>query len=83
MSYIDEGTPEKLWEKYNDNGEIIYNDFLSYYQFSLRGVAIGIEKVWILKNPMHLVEIDNNPIPPQSFRYISNNSFKKMAGNDD
>ena len=71
---IEEGAPSEMWEKVKKNAGISKNEFDAYYQNSTSGVAIYIDNVWTLPQPIELSALRNSLegfYPPQSFRYTS------------
>ena len=78
VSYLDENTPKNLWGKYKNIGGIMYEDFFSYYNSSEKGLAIGIDKVKTLKNPIQLNSLKKGLKAPQSFSYLPEEDFKKL-----
>ncbi|MCH8157425.1 MAG: ASCH domain-containing protein [Nitrospinae bacterium] len=79
VSYIDEDVPSNLWSKYNNVGGIRHDDFISYFQSSEKGTAIGVGKIKILKKPIPLSHLNKNLRAPQSFLYLSEKDFNKIS----
>ncbi|KPA09841.1 ASCH domain protein [Candidatus Magnetomorum sp. HK-1] len=64
----------KLWKKVYNLAGISRKDFEKYYCGNSKGVGIFIENTWKYSKPFSLVELRknlNNFIPPQSFRYAT------------
>jgi len=78
VSYIDQDSPEELWARYNDVGGLIYEEFKDYYSSSARGVAIGVGKVYALRNPISLSNLAKSLTAPQSFVYLTNNELETI-----
>jgi len=78
VSHVDEDSPKKLWGRYNKVGGIFYKQFWSYYSSSPRGIAIGVRKVYALRNPLELSTLGKSLCVPQSFKYLTESAFNKI-----
>ena len=67
---VDEGKPAELWKKYQRVGCIDESSFNSYYAGAKSGVAIGVDCVTLLDEPVRLSAIRRDLVPPQSFCYL-------------
>lgn len=79
VSYIEKDDPSSLWSKYNHIGGIAYDDFISYFQNSESGIAIGVGEIKKLSSPISLFELNKKLCPPQSFLYLSEKDFNKIC----
>lgn len=64
--------PTALWDKFNQVGGIDKLSFFSYYQSSVEGYTLCIDKVVTFANPIDPVAAIPGFVPPQSFRYLEN-----------
>jgi predicted transcriptional regulator len=75
---------QSLWEAVKDHAGVSEEEFSNYYQGVQTGVAIFIQNVWLLSEPLHLAQMKKNFKnfhPPQSFRYTSiNTTIKYLSG---
>ncbi len=63
-----------LWEIVKNHAGVSQEEFSDYYQGVQTGVAIFIQDIWLLSEPLHLTQIKKDfkdLYPPQSFRYTS------------
>jgi len=67
---VDECSTEGLWQRYEHVGGIDRADFIAYYMGRDRGVALLIDEVHPLDDPVELREIGDGLLPPQSYRYL-------------
>lgn len=74
VSYVDEDDPSLLWSRHRSYGGITRDDFDEYYLERDRGIAIGVEAVVRLEEPLPLRTL-GDIVPPQSFRYLSDEVF--------
>jgi predicted transcriptional regulator len=71
--------PKRLWGSVRDYVGMTQNDFDKYYDGALKGIAIYIDKVWILPTPLGLQKLRKNLSwfnPPQSYHYLSSQQIK-------
>lgn len=78
VDYVDEDTPEGLWERYGDGGDIDREAFQAYYLAVDRGVAIGVGKVSQLPNPIPVAALADSLRVPQSFSYLASEAFERL-----
>lgn len=78
VSHIDEDSPKKLWARYNTIGGIFHKEFWSYYSSSNRGIAIGVGKISVLRNPLPLSTLGKSLPVPQNFMYLTESAFYKI-----
>jgi predicted transcriptional regulator len=76
---IQEASPRELWERYWRVGGICEDTFNTYYQGSYKGVAIEIDKVVSLREPLRLRNLSETLSPPQSFLYLSGALFHQIV----
>ena len=79
LSYIDKDFPKKLWTRYKAVGGIPYEEFQTYYACTVQGVAIGIGKVYALRNPVSLKSLSKSLVAPQNFIYLTPDSIKPFT----
>jgi len=79
VSHITLASPHELWGKYQQVAGIGKRVFQEYFKGANEAVAIGIESVMILSNPVALHKISKELTPPQSFTYLSEALFKKVC----
>ena len=75
---IEEETPSKLWKRYKEVGGIKRNLFRQYYSNSFQGVAIEVDKVFTLNEPVSLSTLGRSIGPPQSFAYLNSESLQRL-----
>jgi len=78
VAYVDEDSPERLWNRYGMDGGISYDELRAYYACSRRGIAIGVGKVRVFRKPVSLSAVYDAPTPPQSFTYLSADAFETV-----
>jgi predicted transcriptional regulator len=78
VNKISEGAPGEIWEKYRSMGGIKIEDFIKYYTDTSSAVAIEIDDLHILNNPVPLKSISENLAPPQSYSYLPKELFMKL-----
>jgi predicted transcriptional regulator len=67
---VEQDAPEELWRRYQDEGGIARESFMSYYGRRSSGVAIKVGDVFGLRRPRPLSSLGRGLVPPQSFRYL-------------
>lgn len=77
---VDECSPESLWQRYERVGGIARADFAAYYTGRDRGVALLIDEVHALDDPLELREIGDGLLPPQSYRYLEPGVSTALVG---
>lgn len=75
VSVIEEGAPTDLWERFGHIGGIDEEGFTQYYLGVARAFAIGIDDVETLETPMELASLRPDLTAPQSFAYLSPETF--------
>ncbi len=75
---IDEDSPERLWRRYAPVGGIAKADYDRYYSETLKGVAIKVGRVHVLKVPLPLKRVAPDLRPPQNFAYLSDRAFARV-----
>lgn len=79
VSSISEGCPRAIWEDYKHVGGIGQEDFFRYYEGAERAVAIGIERVYVLRNPLTLDTLGTSLKAPQSYLYLAPEQVKQLV----
>ncbi|MCU0288890.1 MAG: ASCH domain-containing protein [Acidobacteria bacterium] len=75
INEIIESPPFELWEKFGKRGFINEVDFFNYFKNKETGFSICIDMINKFSEAIDpFVEIENF-VPPQSFRYISENEL--------
>jgi len=72
--YVD--TPQKIWKKYSNIGEITRTEYFNYYTESDIAVGISINEFFPFLKPIDLKKYKIKP--PQSFIYLTNDVFINM-----
>lgn len=70
----------KLWKRFNGNSGVTQEDFFEYYKDYTIGYAIYLSHPVKLKKPLSLMAISSEMKSPQSFMYLNNIHFQKIAG---
>lgn len=70
--------PNALWDEFQDEGEITQDDFFDYYRGYSHGTVIKVERVTRLPQELSLSRDLGIKAPPQSFRYLSQDTFEKV-----
>lgn len=71
IAEIASDSPERLWARFSDEGQVAKEDFERYYERCDAGAAIRVRKVTALREPVALSDLDEGLTPPQSYRYVS------------
>ncbi len=71
-------TPEKLWEKFGDDGNIDKDDFFKYFKNKKTGYSICIDSINKFPYCLDPYEIFQDFTPPQSFRYCDEIASLKL-----
>ncbi len=75
---VDVDAVDALWAKYGAVGGIDEDDFRDYYAGREQGVALGVERVVSLADPLPL-EALGVCAPPQSFMYVDREVLRQLA----
>jgi predicted transcriptional regulator len=78
VDQIEWDSPRELWARYEEVGGILHEEFIEYYASAEGGIAICIGDVYALPTPLPLTAVGVNGSPPQSFSYITTESFEKL-----
>lgn len=78
ISTITEGCPRAIWADFESVGAIEQEDFDRYYAGAERAVAIGIERVCILEQPIPLKRLSSNLRAPQSYMYLTREHVDRL-----
>lgn len=73
---IECATPQKLWDEYASVGGIARKDFFDYYENTSTAVGIRIKKYTPFANAFDISFL--NTVPPQSYRYLTDEEFNLM-----
>ena len=73
----DQMSPNSLWSRFAEIGEISRQDFRQYYGNAESGVAIHVRKSHSLKRPLPLRSVSLAP-PPQSFSYLPHSAIGRL-----
>lgn len=79
VSEVAAGHPEELWDRYSEVGAIDLEAYTAYYAGAEQGVAIEIERVCVLQNPVPLSVLGESMKPPQSFQYIDHSDLHRIT----
>lgn len=79
ISSISEGSPRAIWEDYKHVGGIRRADFFRYYKGAERAVAIGIERVCVLRSPVPLDRLSASLKAPQSYSYLTPEQITQLV----
>lgn len=66
--------------KYSKSACVMSEEFDTYYHGKDFGVAIEIDEVVNLQDPIMLNEINTDLLPPQSFTYLDTTTFDTIKG---
>lgn len=72
-------TPADLREEFHDEGVIDEGGFFAYYAGRDHATGIQVGDVTRLRAPLSLTDVLGVARPPQSFRYLSEADFAKVA----
>ncbi|MFJ4175391.1 ASCH domain-containing protein [Microbacterium sp. NPDC089696] len=64
------GTPEEIWSRFGDVGEIDHASYSAYYEGRDSAVAIVVAEASRFDDPLALADIEPRPAVPQSFAYL-------------
>jgi predicted transcriptional regulator len=76
---IIEANPNELWERYQSVAGTDHGFFGEYYKYSERAVAIEVGEAQALDIPVSLASLGIHGPPPQSFRYVSADVFRRVS----
>lgn len=74
-----EGSPKELWELFSSLGGITEEDYWAYYGEAPNAVAIVVQSVNRLPNPVPLEVVKQNSRAPQSFEYLRVSQFARLT----
>jgi len=75
---IEEAPPPTLWRMFHSVGGISREKFLEYFVGTSIGHAIKIGDATELPEPLPLDHLGLDIVPPQSFRYLPEESFRQL-----
>jgi predicted transcriptional regulator len=75
---IVEGDPKSLWRKYERISDTEKSYFSRYFGSATTGIAIRIEKVRRLDDPVPLNYVYERDSPPQSFCYMPTEAISRL-----
>lgn len=78
VSHLTPGTPSELWQTFQEVGGIAEEDFREYYKGYDQAVAIGIDDLVLLQDPITLTDLCSSLSAPQSFMYLKNELFEEL-----
>lgn len=67
-----------LWEIVNGQASVSREEFFKYYEKKINGIGIFLKNPRNLAKKIKLKEISNDIIAPQSYRYITEEMYKKV-----
>jgi predicted transcriptional regulator len=79
ISSISEGRPRAIWEDYKHVGGIQQEDYFRYYEGAELAIAIGIERVCVLRNPVRLDKLSAGLKAPQSYSYLTPEQITELV----
>ena len=78
VSFVDQGSPRRLWSRHGSVGSIELAEYLTYYAGATSGVAVGVGKVHRLRDTEGLHEATGLKRPPQSFAYLDRSMLCRL-----
>jgi predicted transcriptional regulator len=75
---VDVDAVDALWAKYAGVGGIVESAFRDYYCGRERGVALGVDRVVALVEPLPLEVLGLKGGPPQGFKYLDSSVLRKL-----
>lgn len=81
ISHIDEASPRLLWKRYAAVGGITKSALMDYFAGSEVGVAIGIDWVVPVQEPLPVSCLGRTVKVPQSYAYIDERQFARVRAN--
>ena len=69
---------DTLWQVAEKRACLTHNSFISYFANKKCGAGISLTNVHTLKSPIRLNELDEKMRAPQSYRYISEEQFRRL-----
>lgn len=76
---IDVRTPTATWRRYSKAGFIQKREFMEYYNGADQAVAIVIQYVQRLAEPLSMDFLQLNIPVPQSYAYLGNAAFRRLT----
>lgn len=75
------GTPDAIWKDYASVLGVTHDEYRDYFAGSAVAYALRLEKVTPRQRPVTLEQLrsDYGLEPPQSWRYLPEDSYKKLA----
>jgi predicted transcriptional regulator len=81
ISHIDEASPRLLWKRYAAVGGITKSALMDYFANSEVGIAIGIDWVVRMSEPLPVSCLGRTIKVPQSYAYIDEHQFARFIAN--
>jgi predicted transcriptional regulator len=78
VAAVEHASPGDLWRRHAKHGGITSEAFELYYQGTAIGLAIGVEDVVQLIEPIGLEALSTDLTPPQSFRYLTGMEIARL-----
>lgn len=72
IEQIIEGTVEMIWEECSSGAGLSREEYFGYFENKEKAFAIKIKEVQAFDEPVDPNVISEDFVPPQSFRYVSN-----------
>ena len=72
-------SPSSIWSQYQEIAGINQINFYNYYKNAKQAVAIEVEHMYQLCNPVPLSILGKKLKPPQSFQYFDISSIKTLS----
>lgn len=78
VSFVDHGSPQRLWNRHGSVGSIDLGEYLTYYAGTRNGIAVGVGKVHRLRDTEGLQEATGLERAPQSFAYLDRSTLSRL-----
>lgn len=75
IAKIETGSPEAIWDKTQQYAGISKSFFDNYFKNKSLGYAMKIRDLKVYEEPINPVEVMPSFVPPQSFRYVTDEEF--------
>jgi predicted transcriptional regulator len=72
------GLPKAIWSEYKHVAGIKSSEFVRYYEGAKQAVAIEVERMHKLPDPLPLSILGKGLRPPQSFQYLDISTIKRL-----
>ena len=78
---IRKNTPKELWKLYENVSGISYLEYNNYFKNKLFAIAIELENIHVLNEPLGISEFEETDFVPQSFMYMKNKTVANLKDN--